>query len=475
MTNPVLLFLVDIGNLNNLYTNPLSSCKMKKGGESMMDLKAGLWQQQTLKLAMTQELSQAIALLQYSAQELAAFLEDKALENPLLKIENVNVKPMNPQIDRNRRKHQKSEKDWIEQIADKPFSLEEHLISQLKITHLTTEQMKVIRHLIKNLDENGYFVGDLTEISLKLQVDHEIVEDSLAIIQTLEPAGIGARDLQECLLMQSYYKNPNNDLAQTILSKYFILFAEKKWKPIAKELGISMKDLQDVFDEIQQLNPKPGALLRNEPTTYIIPDAIIEQTNEGLTVRMVDESLPRISFNQPYYQKFHNQNQQVSRFLQDKVQDYQWILKSIEQRKETLTRVVGKIVEKQPAFFQKGSQYLVPMTMKEIASELDIHESTVSRAVREKYVQTPIGTYPLKTFFTSTIQTLTDEESTSSTQVKNEIHSLVAQENKQKPLSDQDMVEQLKLQKGILVSRRTVAKYREQLGIPSSSKRKRFI
>jgi len=441
----------------------------------MMDLKAGLWQQQTLKLAMTQELSQAIALLQYSAQELAAFLEDKALENPLLKIENVNVKPMNPQIDRNRRKHQKSEKDWIEQIGDTPFSLEEHLISQLKITHLTAEQMKVIRHLIKDLDENGYFVGDLTEISLKLQVDHEIVEDSLAIIQTLEPAGIGARDLQECLLMQSYYKNPNNDLAQTILSKYFIPFAEKKWKPIAKELAISMKDLQDVFDEIQQLNPKPGALLRNEPTTYIIPDAIIEQTNEGLTVRMVDESLPRISFNQSYYQKFHNQNQQVSRFLQDKVQDYQWILKSIEQRKETLTRVVAKIVEKQPAFFQKGSQYLVPMTMKEIAGELDIHESTVSRAVREKYVQTPIGTYPLKTFFTSTIQTLTDEESTSSTQVKNEIHSLVAQENKQKPLSDQDMVEQLKLQKGILVSRRTVAKYREQLGIPSSSKRKRFI
>ncbi|MCM3729393.1 RNA polymerase factor sigma-54 [Neobacillus cucumis] len=440
-----------------------------------MDLKAGLWQQQTLKLAMTQELSQAIALLQYSAQELAAFLEDKALENPLLKIENGNVKPMNPQIDRNRRKHQKSEKDWIEQIADKPFSLEEHLISQLKITHLTAEQMKVIRYLIKNLDENGYFIGDLTEISDRLQVDHEIVEDCLAIIQTLEPAGIGARDLQECLMMQFYYKNPNNDLAQTILSKYFIPFAEKKWKLIAKELGISMKDLQDVFDEIQQLNPKPGALLRNEPTTYIIPDAIIEQTNEGLTVRMVDESLPRISFNQPYYQKFHNQNPQVSRFLQDKVQDYQWILKSIEQRKETLTRVVAKIVEKQPAFFQKGSQYLVPMTMKEIAGELDIHESTVSRAVREKYVQTPIGTYPLKTFFTSTIQTLTDEESTSSTQVKNEIHSLVSQENKQKPLSDQDVVEQLKLQKGIIVSRRTVAKYREQLGIPSSSKRKRFI
>ncbi|MEH7094975.1 RNA polymerase factor sigma-54 [Neobacillus vireti] len=439
-----------------------------------MDLKPGLWQQQTLKLTMTQELSQAIALLQYSAQELAAFLEDKALENPLLKIENVNVKPMNPLIDRNRRKHQKSEKDWIEQIADKPFSLEEYLISQLNIKNLTVVQMKVIRHLIKNIDENGYFTGSLADIALKLQVDLDIIEDCLAIIQTLEPAGIGARDLQECLALQCYYKNPNNELAQTILSTYFVSFAEKKWKPIAKELGVSMKDLQDVFDEIQQLNPKPGALLFKEPTTYIIPDAIIEQTNEGLTVRMFDEALPRIRFNESYYQKFQNQNQQVGRFLQDKVQDYQWILKSIEQRKETLTKVVAKIVEKQPAFFQKGSQYLVPMTMKEIASELEIHESTVSRAVREKYVQTPIGTYPLKTFFTSTIQT-SDDESTSSTLVKNEISFLVAHENKEKPLSDQDMVEMLKRQKGILVSRRTVAKYREQLGIPSSAKRKRFV
>ncbi|MBT2657379.1 RNA polymerase factor sigma-54 [Bacillus sp. ISL-18] len=439
-----------------------------------MDLKPGLWQQQTLKLTMTQELSQAIALLQYSAQELAAFLEDKALENPLLKVENVNVKPMNPLIDRNRRKHQKSEKDWIEQIADKPFSLEEYLLSQLNIKNLTAEQMKVIRHLIKNIDGNGYFTGSLSEIALKLQVELDIIEDCLAIIQTLEPAGIGARDLQECLALQCYYKNPNNELAQTILSTYFVPFAEKKWKPIAKELGVSLKDLQDVFDEIQQLNPKPGALLHQEPTTYIIPDAIIEQTNEGLTVRMFDESLPRIRFNEPYYQKFHKQNQQVSRFLQDKVQDYQWILKSIEQRKETLTKVVAKIVEKQPAFFQKGSQYLVPMTMKEIASELEIHESTVSRAVREKYVQTPIGTYPLKTFFTSTIQTA-DDESTSSTLVKNEIGFLVAQENKEKPLSDQEMVELLKGQKGILVSRRTVAKYREQLGIPSSAKRKRFV
>lgn len=439
-----------------------------------MNLKAGLWQQQTLKLAMTQELSQAIALLQYSAHELTAFLEDKALENPLLQIENSNIKPMNPLIDRNRRKHQKAEKDWIEQIADKPFSLEDYLLSQLKITNLSAEQLNVIRHLIQNLDENGYFSGELNEIAVKLRVTEELVEECLAIIQTLEPAGIGARNLQECLLMQIYYLDPNNELAQKIVSEYFIPFAEKKWKPIAKELKVTLKEIQDIFDQIQSLNPKPGTILGKEATTYIIPDAIVEQSSEGLTVRMSDESLPRISLNEQYYQKFKDQDQQVSRFLQDKLQDYQWIQKSIEQRKETLTKVIAKIIEKQAAFFQKGSQYLVPMTMKEIAGELDIHESTVSRAVREKYVQTPNGTFSLKSFFTSTIQTVSDDENTSSTQVKKKIATLIENENKQKPLSDQDIVEQLKTEEGMVVSRRTIAKYRDQLGIPSSAKRKRF-
>ncbi|MFZ7943909.1 RNA polymerase factor sigma-54 [Neobacillus sp. 19] len=439
-----------------------------------MNFKAGLWQQQTLKLTMTQELSQAIALLQYSAQELTAFLEDKALENPLMKVETGDVKPMNPLMDRKRRRHQKEEKDWIEQIADKPFSLEDHLISQLNIANLTAEQLKVIRRLIQSLDENGYFLGDLSEIAQSLRVEEEVVEDCLAVIQTLEPAGIGARNLQECLLMQLYYENPNNEVALNILANYFVPFAEKKWKQIAKELKITLKDIQDVFDQIQFLNPKPGAMLAKETTTYIIPDAIVEQTEEGLTVRMFDDSLPRISFNENYYKKFKDQDQQVSRFLQDKVQDYQWIARSIEQRRETLTKVVAKIVEKQTAFFQKGAQYLVPMTMKEVAAELDIHESTVSRAVREKYVQTPIGTFSLKTFFTSMIQTVSADENTSSTQVKNEISKLIEQENKEKPLSDQEIVEQLKTKAGIVVSRRTIAKYRDQLGIPSSSKRKRF-
>ncbi|MFB3170505.1 RNA polymerase factor sigma-54 [Neobacillus sp. 179-C4.2 HS] len=440
-----------------------------------MDLKAGLWQQQTLKLAMTQELTQAIALLQYSAQELSTFLENKALENPLLQVENNHIQPINPLIDRNRRKHTKNtENDWIEQIAAKSSSKEDQLLNQLNLRKYSSIQLKIIKHLIDNLDVNGYLTAEPEEIADLLGVQLELVEESIIVIQTLEPVGIGARNLQECLLIQLERENLKDDLALTILTHYFIPFAEKKWKQIAKELQIPLQKIQEIFDMIQQLNPRPGARLEQESASYIIPDAIVERFGDGFSVRLCDDILPKISFNDHYYQKMTTtMDSHVSRFLQEKVQDYQWIMKSIEQRKETLTRVVSKIVEKQTSFFENGKEYLVPMTMKEVAGELEIHESTVSRAVKEKYVQTPIGTFPLKSFFTSTIQTVSNE-STSSSQVKNEIASMINSEDKQRPLSDQEIVEKLKSGQGIVVSRRTVAKYRDQLGIASSSKRKRF-
>ena len=440
-----------------------------------MNLKPGLWQQQSLKLAMTQELTQAIALLQYSAQELSSFLENKALENPLLQVENNHIQPINPLIDRNRRKHTKNtENDWIEQIAAKSSSIEDQLLNQLTLRKYSSIQLKIIKHLIEILDVNGYLTSDPEEIANQLDVHLELVEESIIVIQTLEPAGIGARNLQECLLIQLERENLKDDLALTILTHYFIPFAEKKWKQIAKELNIPLQKIQEIFDTIQQLNPRPGALLEQENASYIIPDAIVERFGDGFAVRLCDDILPKISFNDHYYQKLTTtKDSQVSRFLQEKVQDYQWILKSIEQRKETLTRVVRKIVEKQTRFFENGKEYLVPMTMKEVAGELEIHESTVSRAVKEKFVQTPIGTFTLKAFFTSTIQTVSNE-STSSSQVKNEIASMIDSEDKQRPLSDQEIVEKLKTTQGIVVSRRTVAKYRDQLGIASSSKRKRF-
>ena len=434
-----------------------------------MNLKAGLWQQQTLKLTMTQELSQAIALLQYSAQELTEFLENKTLENPFITIGDVSSW-------KNKKKKGKAEKkdDWMEQIADKTFSLEEQLLSQLNFKKYSKLQLTIIKDLLKFLDESGYFRGDTEEIAQKRNISKELVEECLTIIQGFEPVGVGARNLQECLLLQLEWEYPDDELAHKIIKDHFVLFAEKKWKPLAKELQVPIKEIQDIFDRVQELNPKPCAEFSADHTHYIVPDAIIEVTTNGISVRLWEAPTPKINFNESYFKQFStNKDQQVGKFLQEKLQDFQWIMKSIEQRKETLAKVITKITEKQAEFFIKGSQYLNPMTMKELALELDVHESTVSRAVREKFVQTPFGTLPLKSFFSSTIQTVFDE-TTSSSQVKNVISLLIEKENKQRPYSDQEIVEMLKTKEGIVVSRRTVAKYRDQLGIPSSSKRKRY-
>ncbi|WP_077214733.1 RNA polymerase factor sigma-54 [Bacillus dakarensis] len=442
-----------------------------------MNLKAGLWQQQTLKLTMTQELSQAIALLQYSNQELTSFLEDKAIENPLLQLESGNVQSMDPRKDRPKKTNSKVEKDkqsWIEQIGTVSKQLDEYLYSQMDMKQLTPAIRRVMNHLIEHIDENGYFCGEVEEIAQQFNIAADKAEIYLKIIQELEPAGIGARDLKECLYLQLKRLPNRNELAEEIITEYFELFADKKWKELSKLLGVKPVDIQKVFDLVQTLNPRPASNFQQEHPIYIVPDVVVKWDGESFSISVFDEALPKISFNQDYYKQFSSyEDKQVSRFLQEKQQDYFWIVRSLEQRKETLTKVAVKIVEKQPDFFVKGPAFLKPMTMKDISEELGIHESTVSRAVREKYVQTPFGTYELKSFFTSTIQT-TSEESTSSQQVKNAISNLIENENKYKPLSDQEIVNMLNEQEGIVVSRRTIAKYRDQLGILSSSKRKRY-
>jgi RNA polymerase sigma-54 factor len=442
-----------------------------------MNMKAGLWQKQTTKLAMTQELTQAIALLQYSSQELLEFLENKALENPLLQIESGNVQTMDPQYDRVKKVKKAAQVDrqnWLEQIAKKETSLVDYLFSQIDFRSYNDSIKRVLTFLINSLDENGYLHIASDEVAIILSVSLQEVEGAIRIIQELEPAGVGARNLQECLLFQINREEEQQELAATIISDYFLLFAEKKWKLIAKHLGVELKQIQEVFDYVQSLNPRPASDFYSEQARYIIPDIMIKWDGVDFSVSVFDEVLPKIQFNERYFHKFHStDDDKVKRFLQEKRQDYQWIIRSLEQRKETLIKVTLKIIEKQQDFFICGPSHLKPMTMKDISEELDIHESTVSRAVREKYAQTPFGTIELKSFFSSTIKTTSDED-TSSSQVKKEISLLIDGEDKLKPLSDQDLVALLKENNGIVVSRRTIAKYRDQLGIPASSKRKRF-
>lgn len=446
-----------------------------------MDLKAGLWQKQTLKLAMTQELSQAIALLQYSAQELAAFLEAKAMENPLIQVDFKNIRNFDVNMDRTRktlkRPFERDQKNLIEQIgASETETLEDYLLSQLNLLKVTPEERLILQILIEGIDENGYLSINKEELAGRFNVNEEMIDSCLTELQALDPAGIAARDLQECLILQLDRKSPTpeNELAKRILEGHFLLFAEKKWKPLAKMLDIELKDIQKVHDYIQDLNPKPGAAFQREKPAYIVPDVVVRRDGDDLTVSLFDSLIPKISFNEGYYRELsRHQDQEVNKFLQEKQGDYQWIRRSLEQRKETLLKVSTQIIERQKDFFLKGPGHLEPMTMREVAEELEVHESTVSRTVREKYIQTPAGTFELKSFFTSSIQT-TDNEQASSQKVKAAIELFIKEENKQKPVSDQDIVEMLKRRDGMVVSRRTVAKYRDQLGIPSSSKRKRF-
>lgn len=438
-----------------------------------MDLRPGLTQQQTMKLTMTQELSQAIALLQYSSLELVDFLENKALENPLLQIKKSQKEMFQPKKKGNG-KSSSQDKAWIEQISDQRFTLTDHLKPQIQDLKISAKQTQLLTHYIFHLDDNGYFTGELEEIANQFRISLAEAEEYLTILQMCEPAGIGARNLRECLLIQIQRMKTSNELAETIVSDYFTMFAEKKWKALARIIRVDVKEIQQVFDFILTLNPKPGAAFQFERAPYVIPDVMVIQEGDQFVVQLFDNILPKIQMNKEYSSNISSyHDRKVKEFIHEKVQDFHWIVRSLEQRQRTIVSVTSKIVEKQQSYFEKGPSYLKPMTMKEISEELGIHESTVSRAVREKYVQTPYGTVELKSFFTSGIDSVANE-SFSSSKVKEVMGKIFNNENKQKPFSDLEIVQLLKSQEGIVVSRRTVAKYREQLGIPSSSKRKRY-
>lgn len=436
-----------------------------------MNMRAGLFQQQTLKMAMTQELSQAIALLQYSSQELTNFLESKALENPLISLEYPQSFSMQRR-GKTRKGNGSDPKYWIEQIGGVQRTLEEHLLSQLDLKKISKTKLAILLQLIRNMDDNGYVRITLKEVAEAAGSQVEEAAECLNLIHQLEPFGIGARNLQECLLIQA--RMAKHGLAENILEEHFLLFAEKKWKELSRKLDVSLGDIQKVSDYVQTLNPRPGSLYDHDKPAYIIPDVAVELRDGRFIVSALDKNGPKLNSNGSYLEQMKRYNDpQVNRFLQEKWQDFQWIQRSLRQRKETILKVMAKIAEKQSECFYKGMSFLIPMTMKEIATDLEIHESTVSRAVKDKYVRAPFGTVEMRAFFTATLPS-SAEEDVSAGKAKKAVDQLIQAEDKRKPLSDQDISNLLQTEAGIILSRRTVAKYRDQLGIPSSSKRKRY-
>lgn len=439
-------------------------------------MKAGLFQQQTLKMAMTQELTQSIALLQYSTQELSNFLENKVLENPLLSVDESQSAIYQPKQTRTKKERSKKNFDakyWMEQVSEDHPSLEAYLISQVNLKRLSEKEEKGLILLIRNLDENGYLRVQLEDLATT-SMTTDILQQSLDILQQLEPHGVGARNLQECLWIQAY-ADAASPLAETVLQDYFLDFANKRWKELSKQLGVSLQEIQDAFDYIQTFNPRPASGFHQEKPSYIVPDVVVEEHDGQFIVVDVDGNLPKLNVDKQYFQYLkHQKDQQVKQFVQEKWQEYQWISRGIQQRKETIMKVMRCIIEKQPKCFYHGLEYIKPMTMKEVAEEVDIHESTVSRAVKGKYVQTPFGTIEMRTFFSTSLSSMDYKDDISGIQAKKLLATAIKNENKQKPLSDQELVDLLKREHGLVLARRTVGKYREQLGIPSSSKRRRY-
>lgn len=438
-------------------------------------------QNQVQKMAMTQQLQQSIQMLQYNQEDLLAFLNQKAMGNPLIEvsvpqerlIENFSTgTTYNPNDD---------ETNYMNQIPDTYISLFEYITEQIHLTMRDTRLRELVLWLSEYLDTNGYLTISLEEAERLTKAQPLQILDALVLLQQLEPAGVGARNLQECLMLQTERDENAPNMAYFILEEEFDLFTNRKWKDITRKQDISLNEIQTISDFIQTLTPYPGALFNGETDQFLKPDLFVEIESEELKVISVKSGLPIISFQSSYFEEMMQvQDKDVTHFIKEKQAEYEWLQRSLTQRGDTILRVGTAIVKKQKGFFILPEHPVQPLTLKDIATELEIHESTVSRSINDKYLETSFGIFELKHFFTNAltirpIDSSNPEQSdlVSTNEVKKKLVQLIESENKQKPLSDQKLVELL-TEDGIEISRRTVAKYRDSLLIPTSLKRKRF-
>ncbi|WAA09901.1 RNA polymerase factor sigma-54 [Fervidibacillus albus] len=427
-----------------------------------------LLQQQTTQLHMTQNLIQAISLLQLPALDFVSYLEQLTIENPFIEVESSFHSPVNPD-------------EFVKcNDARKTISmgggpsLYDHLLEQLTFLPISERERKYIHFLILHIDENGYLDINIEEASAILGISTFEGERLLERIQQMDPPGVGARNLQECLLLQLKRKFPTSHPYINILSQYFTDFVNKKWKEIVRKEGTTYEQLQHLFDEVQQLNPKPGLMFSNEQTPYIIPDVSIEHRGGKWHFQLKEDRYYRLTFNDSYYERLAmTKGEEIREYIRKHVDQYYWIQKSIEQRRRTIVAVVKQIVDRQAPFLLGETDELVPMTMQDIADSIAVHESTVSRTVKNKYIRTPVKTLPMRQLFSQGVETGPFGKEIPTSYIKRQLVSIIEGENKKKPYSDQQLVHILK-EKDIHISRRTVAKYREQLNIPPSLKRKRF-
>ena len=429
------------------------------------------------QLELTPQLIQALRLLQLTRLELEQELKTELEINPFLEEEQSEQETLDTEVEENiyndrsaagsgDRGIVKREEDPIENTAHREMGLHDYLLWQLGLSANTEQEIQIGEAIIGNINDEGYLSSPVEDIVSFTGSPAEDVERVLGKIQDFDPSGVGARSLKECLQIQIRHLGIDNPIINSILADHLNELEKKDYSSIAKALGVQADLVTAAAEIIKHLNPKPGNMYSSGEENYIVPDVMVTKIGERLVVELIEEGVPRIKAADYYARKLLDQtgaNDSAKKFIREKLQGARWLIKAVEQRKNTIKKVVEAIVERQKSFFEYGEQYFEPMVLKDIATDIGVHETTVGRVTNGKYVQTQWGIYELKYFFSPSLKT--DNGDLLSTKlVKQKIKELIDKESQSEPLSDTDIVRILKTE-GINIARRTVAKYREIMNI----------
>lgn len=470
----------------------------------MMQFEQRLTQTQRQQMVLTQKMQQALHILQLSTLELEQHIQQELEANPFLEqstkaevaLDRVEMpsaaaddntafdesfdldsyaRSLKEGRDLSHNSDLFERQEYYQNSLTQEESLRAHLLSQLRImvAH-DTDYAIGERIIIGDIDERGYFTGDCGEIAVELDVDPARVEAVLRVIQCMDPTGVGARDAVECLLLQIDAEYPEHDKLRTLVKHHLEDLKRRQVPTIAKAMKITLEEVEDLRKLLATLNPWPGHEYSSGPPLYVTPEVVVEKVNDDYLVRLATERLPELRVNEDYRKRLQSQalSKDDKNFVRGKMESARWLQRNIEQRQNTILRVSQAIVDYQREFMEKGIEQIRPLTLQMIADQVGVHESTVARTTRGKYIQTPQGLFELKFFFSPGLKS--DEgEDQSSRSVKAMIQKIVDEENKRKPLSDQKIADML-LKQGTHVARRTVTKYREALNIPSTTMRREY-
>jgi len=483
------------------------------------------------QLVMTPQLQQAIKLLQLNRMELAEVVNQELMENPILEElaetpEGENAAPaettpdqvMDPEAEQRRDEEAflkptpkeeqlvtgKDDFNWesyveefnsssssapsmreindelpsFENVLTKTTSLEDHLSWQLSMVEMRPEEKRLGELIIGNLSDDGYLNANLEDLARESKIELEDAEEILKIVQNFDPLGVGSRNLQECLAIQARFMTPRQPLVEKIIANHLGDLERKNYQAIAKALEIPLEKVIESTRLILEFEPKPGRSFHTSDTQYITPDIYVYKVGDEFVIVLNEDGMPKLRIS-PYYKSIlssaqKDNNKVTKEYVQDKLRSAVWLIRSIHNRQKTIYKVTDAIVRRQREFFEKGIQYLKPMILKDVANDIGMHESTISRVTTNKFVHTPVGIFELKYFFNSSINAADGSDALASEAVKEKIRQMISKEDVRNPLSDQKIVELLRSE-NIDIARRTVAKYRDMLGILSSGKRKKII